>query len=478
MNRAELLALSPLLVLAASIIVVMLLAAFYRRHGVVMWASQLGLLLSLASLAVALPHAGRQVTTLLVVDGYSLFFSALLLLASLAVNTLAHDYLRRCSRSPEEFYILLPLAALGALVLVSSRHFAALFIGLELLSVSLFGLIAYTSRRWRAIEAGLKYLILAGISSAILLFGMALVYAELGTLTFSGLSRAIAANGVHNAMLLAGVALTLAGIGFKLSLVPFHMWVADIYEGAPAPVGAFLATVSKGAVFVLLLRYLPQADLSHAPSLLVAMSVLAIGSMLAGNLLALLQDNLKRLLGYSSVAHFGYLLVLLVAGGNLAIEAAGYYLAAYFLSMLGPFGVISLLSDDQREEENLADLQGLFWRHPWLAGVLGLSLLSLAGIPVSMGFVAKFYLLAVGVEQARWLLVASMILASTIGLYYYLRVIIQLFHQPAEAPLPRPRPFPLGAGVVMLGTGLLLLLLGIYPAPLINLLHLHALLPL
>jgi NADH-quinone oxidoreductase subunit N len=480
-SGADLLALSPLLVIGATIVVVMLVAAFYRRHAAVMWSCQAGLLLTLAALFITTPFAERQVTPLLIIDGYGLFFSAMILLTTLAVNALAHGYLTRRSPLPEEFYILTPVAALGGMVLVLSHHFATLFMGLELLSIALFGLIAYTSRQfinhqWKPLEAGMKYLILAGVSSAFLVFGMALIYGETGTLEFSHLSNAVANHGARSAYLLSGVALVLTGLAFKLSLVPFHMWVADIYEGAPAPVGAFLATVSKGAVFVVLLRYFPQADLNHAPSLLWALSLIAIASMLAGNLLALLQENLKRLLAYSSVAHLGYLLLLLIAGGDFAVEAAGYYLAAYFVTMLGAFGVITLLANGEQENTSIAEYQGLFRGHPWLATVLTLVLLSLAGIPLTMGFIAKFYILAVGVDRAQWLLVGSLIVASAIGLYYYLRVIITLFQSP-EGEVQRPGLFAYsrGGGLVVLATAVLLLLLGIFPAPLMDLLHLPAL---
>lgn len=472
MNAADLLALSPLLVLAATIIVVLLLAAFYRRHNVVMWSSQTGLLLSLASIGLALPHAGQQVTPLLLIDAYGLFFSGLILLATLAVNAMAYGYIARCSSVPEEFYVLTLTSCLGALVLVCSVHFAAFFLGLELLSVSLFGLIAYTNQQWRPLEAGVKYLILAGVSSAFLLFGMALVYGGTGTLEFSQLGNTATMSLEHELFLLAGVALILTGVGFKLSLVPFHMWVADVYEGAPAPVGAFLATVSKGSVFALLLRYFPLANLYDNSSVLWTLSLIAIASMLVGNLLALMQNNLKRLLAYSSVAHLGYLLIIVIAGGDLAIEAGGYYLAAYFVTMLGIFAVITHLSGAEREADNLDDYQGLFWRRPWTAGIFTLMLLSLAGIPVTMGFVAKFYVLAAGVDQAQWLLVASLIIASALGLYYYLRIIIHLFK---SAPETGMQTTDHGMGIVVLTSALLLVLLGLFPSPLIELLHLPAL---
>lgn len=469
MSRADFVALSPLLVLAAAVVVVMLIAAFYRRHAAVMIASQLGLLLAFAALWPAGVAAPRAVTSLLVVDRYSLQFGGLILAASMGVAALAYDYLRR-AREPEEFYLLLLSASLGALVLTASTHFASFFLGLELLSVALFGLIAYPVTQWRPLEAGIKYLILSGTASALLLFGMALIYAELGTLQFEGIAAAASGLSSPSTVVIAGATLILAGIAFKLSLVPFHMWVGDVYDGAPAPVGAYLATVSKGAMFALLLRFLPGAGLNDQPALLWILSLMAIASMLIGNLLALLQTELKRLLAYSSVAHLGYLLVIVVAGGPLAVEAAGYYLAAYFVTLLGAFGVIALLSSEERDTDAVAEYRGLFWRHPWLAGVLTLTMLSLAGIPVTMGFVAKFYALAAGIDRAQWLLVYTLIIASAIGLYYYLRIIITLYSG-AEAAGPDLLPRPLSGGAAVIAAAVLLLVLGLYPGPLIDLLN-------
>ncbi len=255
MNGTDLLVLSPLIVLAATAVSVMVMAAFCRRHGAVALVTQAGLLLSLVALGPAASHAPRIVTPLLIVDDYGIYFTGLILAATIAVAALSYDYLERRARRPEEFYVLLLTASLGAVVLVSSRHFASFFLGLELLSIPLFAMIAYQKDKWRPLEAGTKYLILSGASSAILLFGMALVYSGLGTMAFDRIAVSMAGDRATGPYVLAGGALVLAGLGFKLSLVPFHMWVADVYEGAPAPVSAYIATVSKGSVFALLLRY-------------------------------------------------------------------------------------------------------------------------------------------------------------------------------------------------------------------------------
>ncbi|MGH8802455.1 MAG: NADH-quinone oxidoreductase subunit N, partial [Casimicrobiaceae bacterium] len=428
LTGADLLALLPLLVLSASVVVVMLVAAFYRRPRVVMSVALLGLALSFAALPLAATVVPRQVTPLLTIDWFALFYMGLVFAATFAVTLLSWAYFNRGDPHHEALYILLLLAALGSAVLVASSHFASFVLGLELLSVSLFALIAYPREIERPLEAGIKYLILAGVSSAFLLFGMALIYAELGSMQFTRIGELVG-NAGYGAFTLAGLALVLVGIGFKLALVPFHMWTPDVYEGAPAPVSAFVATVSKGAMLALLLRYFISADGYRSQGVLLGLTLVAIASILAGNLLALLQDNVKRILAYSSIAHLGYMLIAFLAAGALAVEAVSYYLVAYFVTMLGAFGVVALLSPGgmQADTDALADYRGLFRRRPWLASVFTAMLLSLAGIPLTMGFVAKFYVVTAGVGAALWLLVIVLVIGSAIGLFYYLRIIDAMY---------------------------------------------------
>jgi NADH-quinone oxidoreductase subunit N len=400
--------------------------------------------------------------------------------ATFAVAVHCYGYFGGRNSRHETVYILLLLAALGSAVLVASSHFASFLLGLELLSIALFALIAYPRKREQPLEAAIKYLILAGFSSALMLFGMALVYAQTGTLQFGDIgdiTGMMASADRTNIYLLAGLALILVGVGFKLALVPFHMWTPDVYEGAPAPVAAFVATVSKGAMLALLLRYFVTAAAYQLPSIMLALSLIAIASILAGNLLALLQSNVKRILAYSSIAHLGYMLVAFLATGTLAIEAIGYYLCTYFITMLGAFGVVTLLSDGNAkgECEALVDYRGLFWRRPWLATVFTLMLLSLAGIPLTMGFVAKFYVVMAGVGASLWLLVFVLVIGSAIGLFYYLRIIATMCEILPQQITNRDsvfvRPASIGGYWVLATLALLLLGLGVYPEPLIVLLQ-------
>jgi len=372
--------------------------------------------------------------------------------------------------------LLLLTALLGASVLVASSHFAAFFLGLETLSISLFTLIGYPLNRERPLEAAIKYLILSGVSSAFLLMGMALIYAQSGELTFSGIGHFIASQPAMNTMILNGVILIVAGLGFKLSLVPFHLWTPDVYQGAPAPITAFIATVSKGDVFVLLLRFFISSGSYAYTSLLTVFSVIAVLSILGGNLLALLQNNVKRLLAYSSIAHMGYLLVAFIAGGriapSLAVESVIFYLVAYFMTTIGAFGVISVLSTPQTEAGDISLYHGLFWRRPWLAGAFTLMLLSLAGIPLTAGFIGKFYIFTSGADGRLWGLLIAVIAGSGLGLYYYLKIIV-VMSMNAEATVAKSEEVSSEwvSSSILAALSLLIIWFGIYPNQIVNLLQ-------
>ncbi len=463
MTAADVLALLPLLLVAATSVVVMAAAAARRNHAVAFGLTLAGLAASFCSIFFVDPH---RVTMLLVMDRYALFFMALIAAASFAVALLAYGYLATREGNKEEFYILLLVATLGAMVLAASSHFASLFLGLEVLSIALYALIAYFGDRPLPVEAGIKYLVLAGSSSAFLLFGIALVYADLGTMDFARIAHLLAILQDPNlTLLLPGVAMIITGIGFKLALVPFHMWTPDVYQGAPAPVTAFVATVSKGGMFALLLRYFNQSGANRFASVLLVFSIIAIASMFAGNLLALYQNNVKRILAYSSIAHMGYLLVALEVGGLMGADAVAFYLVAYFVMTLGAFAVVTVLSGEHRDADQLDDYRGLFWRRPALALVFTAMLLSLAGIPLTAGFLGKFYIVAAGAAVGSWVLILILVVTSTIGLFYYLRIVAVLYQQPSESyrahqALPYRAP---AATLVLAALTVILVWLGVYP---------------
>ena len=482
MTGQDIICLLPLIIPAGVSVLLMLTISIYRSHAAACLLTLAGLAAAAASLPLAAAYGPRQVTSLLVIDGFALFYMGLILAATFAVVVLAYAYLRGLPGQREELYLLLLLAATGAGVMVASSHFAALFLGLELLSSSLFALIAYPRGRAN-IEAGFKYLVLASVSTSFLLFGMALVYAGTGTMEFSRLGAAAAAGGIY---FRAGLGLLFIGLAFKLALVPFHMWTPDVYQGAPAPVTAFVATVSKVGVFGLLLRFFSQVGLLGHGHLFLLFTLIAIASMFAGNLLALLQDSVKRLLAYSSISHLGYLLVAFMAGGALGTTAVTFYLSAYTVTILAAFGIVGTVAGQSPagpEADAINDFRGLFWRRPWPAAALAGALFSLAGIPMTAGFIGKFFLIDAGAGASLWLLTLSLVASSGIGLYYYLRLIVIMYlrPQPGRAGTRRGRTaaaasesesraaaYPWAAGVVLTALMLAIIWLGVYPAPLID----------
>jgi NADH-quinone oxidoreductase subunit N len=481
MNRADWIALLPWLLTAATPVALLALTAIRRNHCAAALLAAAGLVLALAALPVSAGLPPRQITPLVVADGYARLCTAFLLAAALAVIGLSYGYFRRYRENREEFYILLLLATLGGSILAASNHFASFFLGLEILSVSQYALVAYPRSRLLSIEAGVKYIVLAGASSAFLAFGAALIYAAGGALDFPGVAaRALEASAATNAagirlLTIAGAALLLVGVGFKLAVVPFHLWTPDVYQGAPVPVTAFVATVSKGAVAALFLRLLASLDPERSGPWILFVTLIALASMIAGNLLALLQKSVKRILAYSSIAHMGYLLVAFLASGPEAPTAVTFYLAAYFATTVGAFGVLTVLSTPDRDADSLLDLQGLAWRRPILAGLLAVMLFSLAGIPLTAGFVGKFLLASVAVESRLWLPVLVLAGTSGIGIFYYLRILLVLFEGQAPAGLAatadQTPPVSAVARIVLLALCLIVFWLGAAPSSLLRLIQ-------
>lgn len=479
---SDLIPLLPLLLITGAVVVAMIAIGIRRSHSLTAAITITGLLAAIVAAAVLLPDTDAQVTPLLVVDPFSLFFTVVVCATAMFIAILAFPYLITLDDHPEEYYLLLGMATLGAVVMVSSNHFVSVVLGLETLSMSLYGMVAYPLHSKDVakypLEAAVKYLVLSAAASAFILFGIALIYAQTGSLAFTSLTQNAA--GVTSVLpeSYTAVALVLfvAGVAFKLSLAPFHLWTPDVYEGAPLPSTAFLATIGKAAMFVVLLRYVVVSDALAFESVVAVFSLIAIASMLAGNLLALLQDNLKRILAYSSIAHMGYALVALIAGyfsgGTLATEAVSFYLVAYMITTLGAFGVASVVSGSAREFDVIHDYRGLFWRAPWLAVIFTGMLLSLAGIPLTAGFIGKFYVFYAGVEAGLWLLLAVLVLGSGIGLYYYLRIVYRLLMPIKERDAFREAGIEsLSAYGVLAVLFLLLLVFGVYPAPLMALLE-------
>lgn len=468
-----------IILLTVTTVVVMLTAAFRREHGLVNALTITGLFASLLIFQFVTPVIPLEATPLLMIDAYSLFFSNLVIIGGIIVAGLSYRYFEKHNQQNEEFYLLLLMGVLGGVVLACSNHFVSFFIGMEMLSLCLYAMIAYPvhskSPAKYPLEAGVKYLLLSGVASGTILFGIALIYAQLGSLAFDTIGSAMAGGtAAGDLILITGVLMLTAGVSFKLSLVPFHMWTPDVYEGAPVPVTAFIATVSKAAMLAVVLRLLLATDAMSYTVVVTVLTIMAAASMLIGNLLALLQNNVKRLFAYSSIAHLGYLLVVIIAVSRienaLSVEALSFYVAAYLVMSLGGFAVTSALSNAEKELDNVADYQGLFWRNPWLAAAMITVLLSLAGIPLTMGFIGKFYIITAGVEGEFWFLLSILIIGSGIGLYYYLRLVYTMLQAPAEGLTDDAACVPLGAAnhLVLAALTAGIIYFGVYPTPLIN----------
>lgn len=472
MTGADLYNLAPYLSLCTGLIVLLLAISFFRDHrSALLIAAGSLLAAAIASIATLQAQSGIVMDQLRV-DGYANLFNLLILGSALATVGLAYRYLAGRRGELEEFYVLTLLATLGAMVMVAAIHFAAFMLGLEILSIALYAMIAYPEEQRSPLEAAFKYLILSAVASTLLLFGMALAYTATGSLYFAGLADAVSANDARYLQL--GQLLIFAGLAFKLSLVPFHLWTPDVYQGAPAPVAGFVATVSKVAVFALLLRLAVDGHSLTVPAAVLLISATAVLSMLVGNFLALHQDNLKRLLAYSSVAHMGYLLIALLAVARLpetafVAEAAFIYLVGYVATTLVAFGVVATLSSATSgdDAESITLYQGLFWRRPLIAICLTIALLSLMGMPLTAGFIGKFYLLAAGAQGSLWLLLWALIIGSAVGIYYYLKVIYAMTLQGiGDGAAERE-----GSSVdrfILVTLAFAVLALGIYPTPLIN----------
>ena len=460
-----------------------------HRKNLLAWLSIAGLVGLIAVAAVML--WGEQESLydgLLAVDDYSLFFKIFFMGMGIFIILSSIDYVKQFLTNPGEFYGLLLFSILGMNIMAQSRELLTAYISLELLSFCLYVLASYALSSARSNEGGLKYIIIGAFSSAILLYGISMVYSTLGTTRFEDISVALMSAGEVSPALWVGVALILVGLGFKVSAVPFHMWAPDVYEGSPYPITAYLAIGSKAAAFALVLRlaaegFVPATVRWDQWQLIVA--VLSGVTMLVGNLVALAQRNMKRLMAYSSIGHVGFILAGVAALSHdslLASNGIMLYLVGYSVTSMVVFaGLIGFFNTTGREM--IADFAGLADRHPFMAACIAIGLFSLGGLPIFAGFAVKFYLFtAVATEGLLWL-AALAIFTSLISLYYYLQVIRQMYINPApeasnesadtlpdggvsEATLTSS-PSPVMVSVLAIGLAAVFWI-GVYPSPLLQ----------
>jgi len=467
-NASDLVAVVPELILTVAAGLLLLGGAFVpRMRRALPW---LGLLATVAAggARLALPLPGDVWGGMLRVDRVAAFVD-LYILAALALSLwIAAPFLARMERDRGEFHALLMLAAVGAMVMAASVNLLPLFLGLELLSIPLYVLNAYLTRVEISVEAGLKYFIVGAFAAAIVAYGMALLYGAAGTANLAELARAAAAPGTPRPLLLLGFAMVLGGFAFKLALFPFHGWAPDVYQGGPTPVTAFLSVVPKGAALVVVLRLVEAVAPGRLSGRwLLAGAILAVASQTLGNVVALVQRDVKRMLAYSGIAHMGYAMVGVVAFGRDGAAAVLVYLAAYTFMNLGAFAAVALLSEREDEPHLISDLAGQGWRRPVVALALTVCMFSLAGVPPFVGFVGKFLLFRSAVNAGLvWLAVLG-VLNSLLSAYYYLRVVYVLYMR----PLPRRAPaFPVSPTLTAAAAvaAAAVLAVGLYPVPVLE----------
>ncbi len=404
-------------------------------------------------------------------DLLSDFLKLLVYVAVLIMLVYSRSYLAARSLDKAEYYLLVLFATLGMMVMISASHFLTLYLGLELMSLSLYALVALDRDSARATEAAMKYFVLGALASGLLLYGMSMIYGATGTLEIGAVAQAIY-QGVSNKMILVfGLVFLLAGLAFKLGVVPFHMWIPDVYHGAPTPITLFIGSAPKLAAFAMALRLLVYGLFELADQWQLMLMIMAVLSIAIGNLAAIAQTNLKRMLAYSAISHMGFMLLGLmsgVAGGQVdpnravaAYSSAMYYSIAYVLMSLGTFGMILLLSRAGHEAENVEDFKGLNQRSPWFAAMMAILMFSMAGVPFFIGFWAKFSVLLTVVAAGQMWLAVIAVIFSLIGAFYYLRVVKVMYADKPSDAVPLEGGFDMR--VLLSLNGVAVALLGVFP---------------
>ncbi len=464
MNLSALAPAFPEIVLALGALALLVIGAYRgdRATGLVSGGSVV--LLVAAGVLVALMPPGKNTTFSgsFVVDDYARFFKLLALAGSAVTVILSSEFMGQADRRRFEYPILIVLATTGMLMLISAADLIALYLGLELMSLSLYVVAAIDRERLRSTEAGLKYFVLGALSSGMLLYGASLVYGSTGTVNFAGIAEAAKEGGLP---LTFGLVFLFAGLCFKISAVPFHMWTPDVYEGAPTPVTAFFAAAPKVAAIAAFVRVSVGAFPTIVPQWQQIVVFVAIASMLLGAFAAIGQRNIKRLMAYSSIGHMGFALIGLAAGTVEGVQGVMVYMTIYVAMTLGTFACIIAMRRNDGPVEQISDLAGLARTKPGMAFFLAMMLFSLAGIPPLAGFFAKFYVFLAAVNAGLYTLAVIGVLASVVGAYYYLSIVkVMYFDEPAPALAPMRSEL----GAVLAVTGLFVILFFVYPAPLVE----------
>jgi NADH-quinone oxidoreductase subunit N len=439
MTQSDLYTILPIIILVAWACV-LLLADLFIPKGRKGWTALLAAVGLAGTLGVTLAQAGREMTAfngMVTLDGFSSFLSALFLTSGLLGIAIAYGYLRRMGLERGEYYTLMLFSISGMMLMAQASDLIVVFLALELLSIPLYVLAAWARPRTDSEEAGLKYFLLGAFATGFVVYGVALVFGATGATALSGIAAAVAAETYTKYLLLIGAALILVGFSFKVAAVPFHMWTPDVYQGAPSSVTGFMAVGAKAAGFAALLRIfvtaLPSLDVDLVPVLW----GLAVLTMVAGNLIAISQTNIKRLLAYSSIAHAGYILMAFVSFGNPkvapdAVASALFYLVTYAITSFGAWSVVIALEKPDGKGLEISDYAGLGKRKPLLAAAMTIFMLSLTGMPPTLGLIGKFYLFRTAIQGGFIGLAIIGVLTSLISAYYYLRVVVVMYMKDGE----------------------------------------------
>jgi NADH-quinone oxidoreductase subunit N len=454
----------PELLLAGGAMVLLMIGAFEGERATAPTLHYSVALLALAGIIIAGMPDGR-VTAFngsFVVDGFARFLKILAVIGSIGTLWMSGDFLAGRERRKFEYPVLVLLATTGMLVLISAGDLIALYLGLELMSLALYVVAAFDRDNVRSTEAGLKYFVLGALSSGMLLYGASLIYGFTGTVKFAGIAQAAAGGGIG---VVVGLVLLFAGLCFKVSAVPFHMWTPDVYQGAPTPITAFFASAPKVAAIAVFMRVALSAFPTIATQWQQIIVFVAIASMALGSFAAIGQRNIKRLMAYSSIGHMGFALIGLAAGTPEGVQGVLIYMAIYVAMTLGTFACIISMRRNDKPFEEIADLAGLARTNPAKALVLAMLLFSLAGVPPLAGFFAKFYVFLAAVKAGMFTLAVLGVLASVVGCYYYLMIVKVMYF---DDPAPAFDPMGNALRAMVAATGLFVMLFWFYPGPLVE----------
>lgn len=455
----------PSFIVAGTGMLTMLLVPFLRRErqAIVGHLAWIGLAVALYATAGVVGKESSTFNQMFLADGYSLFFNGIFLLASILTILMSMDYLKRKQLDFGEFYPLVLFATYGMMVMASSANLVVIFLGLEIMSLCLYVLAGFAREQLRSTEAAIKYFLLGAFASGFTVFGIAFIFGATGTFDINVATQMLKTSGASTYLLIGG-ALVFIGLGFKIAAVPFHMWAPDVYEGAPTPITGFMSAGPKAAAFAALLRIFSYGIGNIDLPWETLFWVIAVATMTVGNIMALRQSNIKRMLAFSSIAHAGYVLIALAVGSSDAASAAALYLLCYAVTNLGAFIMITAVDGASDEDRtNIDNYAGLGRRNPLIAVGLTLFLVSLAGFPPTAGFIGKFVLFKSALTSGFYVLVVIAVLNSLVSVYYYLRVVVKMFMADPEPTTPQIKdisPLWLTAAVFAV---LALFLLGIYP---------------